>query len=74
MRTIRSVVKAAPYDGNKSQEKGRHDRKNRRQGYLRGLQYLGWLALPALALLVVGAVYEAFSLRYFVHPLAEWLL
>lgn len=48
--------------------------ENRRQGYLRGLQYLGWLALPALALLVIGAVYEAFSLRYFVHPLAEWLL
>ena len=47
---------------------------NRRQGYLRGLRYLGWLALPAVALLIVGAVYEAFSLRYFVHPLAEWLL
>lgn len=45
--------------------------KNRREGYLRGLQDLGWLALPALALLVAGAVYEAFSLRYFVHPLAE---
>ena len=48
--------------------------ENRRQGYLRGLKDLGWLALPALALLIVGAVYEAFSLRYFVHPLAEWLL
>jgi hypothetical protein len=47
---------------------------NRRQGYHRGLQDLGWLALPALALLIVGAVYEAFSLRYFVHPLAKWLL
>lgn len=47
---------------------------SRRQGYLRGLRDLGWLSLPALALLVVGAVYEAFSLRYFVHPLAEWLL
>lgn len=45
-----------------------------RQGYLRGLRDLGWLALPALALLVLGAVYEAFSLRYLVHPLAEWLL
>lgn len=44
------------------------------QGYLRGLRDLGWLALPALTLLVLGAVYEAFSLRYFVHPLAEWLL
>lgn len=48
--------------------------ENRRQGYLLGLRDLGWLALPALALLIVGAVYEAFSLRYFVHPLAEWLL
>ena len=48
--------------------------QNRRLGYLRGLRDLGWLAQPALALLVVGAVYEAFSLRYFVHPLAEWLL
>lgn len=48
--------------------------ENRRQGYLRGLRDLGWLALPALALFVIGAVYEAFSLRYFVHPLAEWLL
>ncbi|MEZ0359728.1 stage II sporulation protein M [Mycobacterium sp. SA01] len=47
---------------------------SRRQGYLRGLQDLAWLALPALALLVVGAMYEAFSLRYFVHPLADWLL
>ena len=44
--------------------------ENRRQGYLRGLRELGWLALPALALLIVGAMYEAFSLRYFVHPLA----
>ena len=48
--------------------------ENRRQAYLQGLRDLGWLALPALALFVVGAVYEAFSLRYFVHPLAEWLL
>ncbi|MCV7343212.1 hypothetical protein [Mycolicibacterium rhodesiae] len=47
---------------------------NRRRGYLRGLQDLGWLVLPALGLLIVGAVYEAFSLRYFVHPLADWLL
>ncbi|BBX07921.1 stage II sporulation protein M [Mycolicibacterium aichiense] len=50
------------------------DADNRRQGYVRGLQELGWLALPALVLLVVGAVYEAFSLRYVVHPLADWLL
>ncbi len=48
--------------------------ENRRQAYRRGLRDLGWLALPALALLVAGAVYEAFSLRYFVRPLAEWLL
>lgn len=48
--------------------------ENRRQGYRRGLQDLGWLALPALVLLIVGAIYEAFSLRYLVHPLAEWLL
>ncbi|MCF6386816.1 stage II sporulation protein M [Mycobacterium sp. MBM] len=45
-----------------------------RQGYLRGLRALGWLTLPALALLVIGAVYEAFSLRYLVHPLADLLL
>lgn len=48
--------------------------ETRRQAYLRGLRDLGWLALPALALLVIGAIYEAFSLRYFVHPLTEWLL
>lgn len=48
--------------------------ESHRQGYLRGLRDLGWLTLPALTLLVVGAVYEAFSLRYFVHPLAESLL
>jgi hypothetical protein len=47
---------------------------NHRQGYLRGLRQLGWLALPALALLVVGAIYESFSLLYLVHPLSLWLL
>jgi hypothetical protein len=47
---------------------------NRRAGYVRGLRQLGWLSLPAAVLLVIGAVYEAFSLRYFVHPLAQWLL
>jgi hypothetical protein len=46
----------------------------RRQGYVRGLQHIGWLSLPALALLVIGAVYEAFSLLYFVYPLQQWLL
>lgn len=48
--------------------------ENRRQGYRSGLRRLGWLALPAAALLVVGAGYEAFSLVYAVHPLAQWLL
>lgn len=48
--------------------------KNRRQGYVRGLKRLGLLALPALALLIVGAVWEAYSLRYFVYPLQQWLL
>lgn len=37
---------------------------NRRQGYLHGLRQIGWLAVPALALFVVGAVYEALSLTY----------
>ncbi|MEQ3552954.1 stage II sporulation protein M [Pseudonocardia nematodicida] len=36
----------------------------RRQGYLAGLRQVGLLSLPALALFVVGAVYEALSLRY----------
>lgn len=48
--------------------------QNRREGYVHGLRQLGWLSLPAAILLIVGAVYEAFSLRYFVHPLAQWLL
>jgi hypothetical protein len=48
--------------------------KNRRQGYLRGLQRLGLLALPAFALLIVGAIWEAYSLRYLIHPLGQLLL
>ncbi|MGP9846084.1 hypothetical protein [Brachybacterium sp. 107] len=40
--------------------------RNRRQGYARGLRLIGRLAVPALVLFVVGAIYEAFSLRYFV--------
>lgn len=48
--------------------------KNRRQGYLRGIQSIGWLSIPALALLIIGAIYEAFSLLYFVYPLQQWLL
>jgi hypothetical protein len=35
---------------------------SRRQGYLSGLRNLGWLTLPAVALLIVGALWEAFSL------------
>lgn len=48
--------------------------RNRRAAYLRGLQHIGWLSLPALALLIIGALYEAFSLLYFVYPLQQWLL
>lgn len=46
----------------------------RRRGYVRGLKSLGLLALPALLLLVVGAAWEAVSLRYLVHPLSQILL
>ena len=42
---------------------------SRRQGYVRGLRQVGWLALPALALLIFGAIYEAFSILYLVPPL-----
>ncbi|MDR6144047.1 hypothetical protein QE375_003601 [Microbacterium foliorum] len=38
--------------------------QTRRRGYLRGLQKLGLLALPALVLLVVGALWEAYSLSF----------
>lgn len=48
--------------------------KNRRQGYLWGLKRIGLLALPALTLLIVGSVWEAYSLRYLIHPLGELLL
>jgi hypothetical protein len=41
---------------------------NRRQGYLRGLQHIGWLAIPGVALLVIGALYESFSLIYIALP------
>jgi len=47
---------------------------NRRRGYLYGLKQVGLLALPALALLIVGALFEAYSLRYFVYPLQQLLL
>lgn len=48
--------------------------RNHRQGYVHGLQQLGWLSLPAFALFVVGAIWEAFSIRYLIHPLSQWLL
>ncbi|TCK27568.1 stage II sporulation protein M [Pseudonocardia endophytica] len=43
---------------------------DRRRGYLLGLRQVGLLALPAMVLFVVGAVYEALSLRYIVPVLA----
>ncbi|MBW4694415.1 MAG: stage II sporulation protein M [Lyngbya sp. HA4199-MV5] len=48
--------------------------RNHRQGYVRGLQQLGWLSLSTLPLFIVGAIWEAFSLRYLVPPLIQWLL
>jgi hypothetical protein len=48
--------------------------RNHRQGYVRGLQQLGWLSLTALPLFIVGAIWEAFSLRYLIQPLTQWLL
>jgi hypothetical protein len=40
--------------------------EHRRDGYVRGLRSLGRLLVPALVLLVIGALYEAFSLAYLV--------
>jgi hypothetical protein len=48
--------------------------RSHRQSYVRGLQQLGWLSLSALPLFIVGAIWEAFSLRYLIHPLTQWLL
>jgi Stage II sporulation protein M len=48
--------------------------RNHRQVYVRGLQQLGWLSLSTLPLFIVGAIWEAFSLRYLIHPLTQWLL
>jgi hypothetical protein len=48
--------------------------RNYRQGYVRGLKQLGWLSLSTLPLFIVGAIWEAFSLRYLVPPLIQWLL
>lgn len=42
----------------------------RRQAYVCGLQRLGWLGLAALVLLVVGAIWEAWSLT----QLFPWLV
>jgi hypothetical protein len=44
------------------------DAPTRRQGYIRGLTRLGRLWLLALALFVIGAVYEAIEI-YFLVPL-----
>ena len=44
---------------------------DRRRGYLCGLRSMGLLAPPALAFLAIGAMGEAYSLRYFVHPLMQ---
>ena len=41
---------------------------NRRRGYLRGLQQLGWLVLPAFVLLVIGAFYEAITIVHVILP------
>ncbi|MDX2399443.1 hypothetical protein [Microbacterium algeriense] len=38
--------------------------QTRRRGYLRGLRKLGLLALPALVLLIIGALWEAYSLSF----------
>ena len=39
---------------------------DRRRGYVRGLRQFGWLSLPAMALLIIGAIYEAFSIIYLI--------
>ena len=48
--------------------------RNYRQGYVCGLQELGWLSLSTLPLFIVGAIWEAFSLGYLIPPLIQWLL
>jgi hypothetical protein len=47
------------------------DAVNHRQGYVRGLKRFGTMAIPALALLVIGAIYEAFSLVYLLPHLSR---
>jgi Stage II sporulation protein M len=48
--------------------------RNHRQGYVRGLKQLGWLSLATLPIFIIGAIWEAFSLRYLVPLLTQWLL
>lgn len=48
--------------------------RNHRQGYVRGLKQIGWLSLSTLPLFIIGAIWEAFSLRYVVPLLTQWLL
>ncbi|MFD7025048.1 hypothetical protein [Promicromonospora sukumoe] len=45
--------------------------ENRRQAYVHGLRQLGLLSLPALALLVVFALYESLSVIYLVPLLTK---
>jgi len=47
---------------------------SRRLAYVEGLKRIGLLAMPALLLLVIGAIWEAYSLHFLVAPLAELLL
>lgn len=42
-----------------------------RRGYLQGLREFGWLGLAALVLLIIGALYEAFTLIYLVPVLLQ---
>lgn len=46
----------------------------RRRSYVQGLRRIALLALPALVLLIIGAIWEAYSLRYLVYPLGQLLL
>ena len=41
----------------------------RRRGYVLGLQRLGWIALPAIALHIIGAIYEAIETVHFIPAL-----
>lgn len=48
--------------------------RSHRQGYVRGLKQLGLLSLSTLPLFIIGAIWEAFSLRYLVPLITQWLL